>query len=99
MAATVRRARQITAEDVDAVGTVDASMRDAPAAFEDNDESRDPLEDSGCTRSADSEEGDDDDIEDSVAEDMRQLEESFRGFGKRFHLINRIGEGTPVLDL
>lgn len=55
-----------------------------------NDESRDPLEDSGCTRSEDDEE---EEVEDTVIEDMRSLEESFRGFGRKYRLINRIGEG------
>lgn len=55
-----------------------------------NDESRDPLEDSGRTKSDDDEE---EDVDAIVAEDMRSLEESFRGFGRKYRLINRIGEG------
>lgn len=35
----------------------------------------------------------DQEVEDSVAEDMRRLEESFEGISERFRLINRIGEG------
>ncbi|GAM86527.1 hypothetical protein ANO11243_045410 [Dothideomycetidae sp. 11243] len=54
------------------------------------DESRDPLEESGCTHSDDS----DDEIEAAVAEDIRQFERSFQDINKRFRLINRIGEGT-----
>lgn len=51
------------------------------------DESRGPLEESGCTRSDDSEE----EVED--AEDIARFEESFRNINKRYRLINRIGEG------
>ncbi|EON63909.1 CDC7 protein kinase [Coniosporium apollinis CBS 100218] len=55
------------------------------------DESRGPLEESGCTRSDDSEE---EEVEDAVAEDIARFEESFRNINKRYRLINRIGEGT-----
>ena len=34
-----------------------------------------------------------DDVDESVAEDMRKLEESFKGISTRYRLINRIGEG------
>ncbi|TKA78895.1 hypothetical protein B0A49_01660 [Cryomyces minteri] len=54
------------------------------------DESRGPLEESGCTRSDDSEE----ELEDYVQEDILKFEDSFRGITKRYRLINRIGEGT-----
>lgn len=37
---------------------------------------------------------DDEDIEDSVKEDMKKLEDSFPGISDRFRLVNRIGEGT-----
>ena len=53
------------------------------------DESRDPLEESGCTRTDDS----DEDVEDTVLEDMMRFEESFKGITTRYRLINRIGEG------
>ena len=40
---------------------------------------------------------DEDDIDDSVAEDMKKLEESFKGISQKYRLINRIGEGLhPV---
>jgi hypothetical protein len=39
-------------------------------------------------------EEEDDDIDDSVVEDMRKLEESFKGISQKYRLINRIGEGT-----
>lgn len=63
------------------------------------DESRDPLEDSGCTQSTLSEEEDSDDneVEDSVKEDIHRLEQSFVGFGRDYKLLNRIGEGTRSL--
>lgn len=34
-------------------------------------------------------------IDESVKEDMRKLEETFTGISERYRLINRIGEGTP----
>lgn len=35
----------------------------------------------------------DDDIDETVIEDMRKLEESFKGISQKYRLINRIGEG------
>ncbi|OJD37201.1 cell cycle protein [Diplodia corticola] len=55
------------------------------------DESRDPLEESGCTHDGSDEE---EVVEESVAEDMDRFEETFEGITKRYRLINRIGEGT-----
>lgn len=55
-----------------------------------SDESRDPLEESGCTHDGSDEE---EVVEESVAEDMDRFEESFEGITKRYRLINRIGEG------
>lgn len=34
-----------------------------------------------------------DEIDESVAEDMRKLEENFKGISQKYRLINRIGEG------
>jgi hypothetical protein len=39
-------------------------------------------------------EDDEDDIDDSVAEDMKKLEDSFKGISQKYRLINRIGEGN-----
>lgn len=36
---------------------------------------------------------DDEDVDDSVREDMDKLEDSFPGVSDRFRLVNRIGEG------
>ncbi|KAH7081853.1 kinase-like domain-containing protein [Paraphoma chrysanthemicola] len=58
-------------------------------AEETQDESMDPLEESGHTVDSSDEE-----VEDSVQEDMARFEETFVGINKRFRLINRIGEGT-----
>jgi hypothetical protein len=56
------------------------------------DESRDPLaESSGCMLSDSDEE-----VDDTVAEDMARFEESFKGITRRYRLINRIGEGWCV---
>ena len=54
-------------------------------------------EESGSTQCAESEDKEKDgaeELEDSVLEDMRGLEESFKGFSRNYRLINRIGEGT-----
>jgi cell division control protein 7 len=53
------------------------------------DESRGPMEESGATRSDDS----DEEVEESVLEDMARFKETFKGIDKRYRLINRIGEG------
>lgn len=39
---------------------------------------------------------DEDEVDDSVAEDMRKLEENFKGISQKYRLINRIGEGPSV---
>jgi hypothetical protein len=49
-------------------------------------------EDTTSEASVESEE----DVEESVAEDMRKLEESFKGISQKYRLINRIGEGTST---
>lgn len=36
---------------------------------------------------------DDEDIDDTVKEDMKKLEATFPGVSERFRLVNRIGEG------
>ena len=40
-----------------------------------------------------------DEVDESVVEDMRRLEESFKGISQKYRLINRIGEGiaNPVI--
>ena len=60
-------------------------------AEETMDESMDPLEESGHTIDS----SDEEEVEDSVQEDMARFEETFVGITKRFRLINRIGEGMP----
>jgi hypothetical protein len=61
-------------------------------AQETMDESMDPLEESGHTVDSSDEE-----VEDSVQEDMARFEETFVGITKRFRLINRIGEGMSQI--
>lgn len=56
------------------------------------DESADPLEESGHTVDTSDEE-----VDDSVAEEIARFEESFVGIHKRYRLINRIGEGESQL--
>lgn len=63
-----------------------------PDAAPNMDESRDPLEESGCTHDGSDEE---EVVDESVAEDMDRFEETFKGINKRYRLINRIGEGLP----
>lgn len=41
----------------------------------------------------------DDEVDDSVKEDMRKLEESFPRIKRYYRLINRIGEGTVTISL
>lgn len=38
-----------------------------------------------------------DEVDETVAEDMRKLEESFKGISQKYKLINRIGEGEHDL--
>jgi len=86
--AAIRRPR--TADDLVPVHTDAMYDEHSEGETEDAmDESRGPLEESGCTHSDESE----DEVENSVAEDMRQFEESFRNISQRYRLINRIGEG------
>lgn len=47
-------------------------------------------EESGC-------EDPEDEVDDLVKEDMKKLDDSFRGISKRYRLVNRIGEGMPQL--
>jgi len=65
---------------------------------EEEDEEEDQGEDEGDgEEDLSGEENDDDEsgdeVEESVIEDMRKLEESFRGISRKYRLINRIGEG------
>ncbi|RVX75492.1 hypothetical protein B0A52_00845 [Exophiala mesophila] len=51
-------------------------------------------EDSNDASVSDDSDDSDDDIDETVMEDMRKLEESFKGISQKYRLINRIGEGT-----
>lgn len=53
------------------------------------DESQDPMEESGCTQ----DDSEDEDIDESVLQDIEQFQHSFKDIGKKYRLINRIGEG------
>lgn len=44
----------------------------------------------------DEDEPSEDEIDETVAEDMKKLEENFTGISMKYRLINRIGEGKPV---
>jgi cell division control protein 7 len=82
------RASLRTVEHID-VHEDDVQEEDAQETM---DESIDPLEESGHTVDSSDEE-----VEDSVQEDMARFEESFVGITKRFRLINRIGEGMSQI--
>ena len=60
---------------------------------EEMDESKGPLEESGGTHTDES----DDEIDESVAEDIRKFEDSFKGITRRYRIINRIGEGMETI--
>lgn len=47
----------------------------------------------GEETSSETSEETEEDVDESVAEDMRKLEESFKGISQKYRLINRIGEG------
>jgi cell division control protein 7 len=74
-----------TAEHID-VHEDDIKEEDAEETL---DESMDPLDESGHTVDS----SDEEEVEDTVQEDMARFEETFVGITKRFRLINRIGEG------
>jgi len=44
----------------------------------------------------DEDEQSEDEVDDTVAEDMKKLEENFKGISQKYRLINRIGEGMLV---
>ncbi|KAK5064571.1 hypothetical protein LTR84_000404 [Exophiala bonariae] len=75
-------------EDEDATSHASAAPSRTMAHLESDDEGS--LADSVSGNSEDS----DDDIDDTVMEDMRKLEENFKGISQKYRLINRIGEGT-----
>jgi hypothetical protein len=54
-------------------------------------------EDSMADSISDNSDDSEDDIDESVIEDMRKLEESFKGISQKYRLINRIGEGASFL--
>jgi hypothetical protein len=60
------------------------------AHYEDDDESMEG------PYSEDSEHSEDE-VDESVMEDMHKLEESFKGISQKYRLINRIGEGELLL--
>jgi hypothetical protein len=38
----------------------------------------------------------DEEVDETVIEDMRRLEENFAGISQRYRLVNRIGEGMQI---
>jgi hypothetical protein len=95
MAETAIFSRQY--HDLASHGTCNPSAMEVPRPIqlvEDDDEEEEGEEDMVERDSYDEYEEEDDDIDDSVVEDMRKLEESFKGISQKYRLINRIGEGT-----
>lgn len=89
MATTQRRSREPTSlYEAQQTGFGDSTEDEEP---QDMDESKGPLEESGCTVS---EAEEDEEIDDMVLEDMERFEASFKNITQRYRLINRIGEGT-----
>ncbi|KAL0637766.1 Cell division control protein 7 [Maublancomyces gigas] len=76
-----------TQDDDDDEGTINGDQEEAM----DEDDAQ-----SSCSSSSSSssDSNDPDKIDPSVAEEMENFEATFRGFSKRFRLINKIGEGT-----
>ena len=63
------------------------TMADTPRIqISEDDEEKDQVE-------VDNEFESEDEVDESVIEEMHKLEESFRGISRRYRLINRIGEG------
>lgn len=56
-------------------------------------EGMDLRDESGPTKDQTAEQ---EEVEDSVLDDMHRLEDSFVGFSKKYRLINRIGEGRRI---
>ena len=78
-------------------GMYQESMDDEDEFREEQDESMDPAEESGCTDTvidSDDEEDEDVEIDELVLEDMQKFEETFKGITQRYKVLNRIGEGT-----
>lgn len=55
--------------------------------------SSESVEESYREEGEEEEDEDEDDVDESVLEDMRKLEESFKGISEKYRMINRIGEG------
>ncbi|KAL9114169.1 MAG: hypothetical protein Q9227_001941 [Pyrenula ochraceoflavens] len=73
----------------------DAKTRQLSKNFhEDISRDQDHVEDESDHASSGDESEGDEEVDDSVLEDMRKLEESFTGISQQYRLINRIGEGT-----
>lgn len=47
----------------------------------------------------DSDYEEEEEVDESVREDMNKLEDTFPGISDRFRLVNRIGEGTAACHL
>jgi cell division control protein 7 len=62
---------------------------------ETEDEAQSPLS-RGASSSDEDAECSEEELEQSVAEDMARFEDTFKGISDRYRLINRIGEGTAM---
>ena len=83
-------------EDEDALLQESCCLQSSPKA---KDMERHRSEDEASVDGSISDDSDEseDEVDESVIEDMRKLEESFKGISQKYRLINRIGEGTPTV--
>jgi cell division control protein 7 len=70
------------------------SRRTQKVNMEDNNELNSEDEGSAVNSYSEASDESEDEVDESVVEDMKKLEESFKGISERYRLINRIGEGT-----
>ena len=64
---------------------------------EDEDDEEEGEREGGEDITSDEYDESEDEVDESVLEDMRRLEESFKGISQKYRLINRIGEGLHLV--
>jgi cell division control protein 7 len=74
---------------------VSADENGASEMDETEDEAQSPLS-RGASSSDEDAECSEEELEESVAEDMARFEDTFKGISDRYRLINRIGEGRTI---
>ncbi|KAL1962795.1 hypothetical protein VTN77DRAFT_9164 [Rasamsonia byssochlamydoides] len=85
----------VQAAPTDAFGTHDEATRQSVNEVKETGKDGAPKESNASPSESDNEyEVPEEEVDESVKEDMRKLEETFPGISEQFRLINRIGEGT-----